>query len=319
MTTDICTYAEIGTTQQLTDIRDGKKYWVEKMANGGCWMLQNLDYVITSEMITNNEINSRTTDLHASNRYKTETDADGTTVYIWNSSSTYPPQATDVITGSTATVAKVTNNNAGTYSWNFGPTFWMDPFYITACSNTTNLHNCSDIATLGIYTKTDWSYAETGKVFDSTTRAYDAHFSIGSYYQFNTITAGSAAGNSNSQMNSSLCPKGWLLPLGSSSSRSDAKFLYGLLTTYGYSTGRNGTHDGKTRSVSQDPIYLVRSGYVLASAANPVQYARSRGYLWTGYGGTTAQGYYARVSGISLTRSSVDSRYYGLPARCVAR
>lgn len=45
MTTDICTHAEIGTTQQLTDIRDGKKYWVEKMANGGCWMLQNLDYV----------------------------------------------------------------------------------------------------------------------------------------------------------------------------------------------------------------------------------------------------------------------------------
>ncbi len=44
MTTDICTATPENTTKQLTDTRDGKKYWVTRFAKDQCWMTQNLDY-----------------------------------------------------------------------------------------------------------------------------------------------------------------------------------------------------------------------------------------------------------------------------------
>lgn len=39
----ICTRSEEGDTKRLVDTRDGKMYWVAKLADGNCWMIQNLD------------------------------------------------------------------------------------------------------------------------------------------------------------------------------------------------------------------------------------------------------------------------------------
>lgn len=44
LTPGICLNANVGTEEQLTDERDDKKYWVAKLADGNCWMAQNLDY-----------------------------------------------------------------------------------------------------------------------------------------------------------------------------------------------------------------------------------------------------------------------------------
>lgn len=42
---DICEATAIGTSHQLTDKRAGnKKYWVTRLADGNCWMTQNLDF-----------------------------------------------------------------------------------------------------------------------------------------------------------------------------------------------------------------------------------------------------------------------------------
>ena len=43
MTSEICTASAINETKQLVDTRDGKKYWVAKLADENCWMTQNLD------------------------------------------------------------------------------------------------------------------------------------------------------------------------------------------------------------------------------------------------------------------------------------
>ena len=42
MTSTICSNASEGTTAELTDSRDGKTYTVAKLADGNCWMTQNL-------------------------------------------------------------------------------------------------------------------------------------------------------------------------------------------------------------------------------------------------------------------------------------
>jgi len=53
MTTDICEASFTGDTKQLRDTRDGKYYWVTKLADGKCWMTQNLDLDLsTSKALT---------------------------------------------------------------------------------------------------------------------------------------------------------------------------------------------------------------------------------------------------------------------------
>ena len=43
MTPEVCEKTEVGTVARLTDARDQKQYWVAKLADGNCWMTQNLD------------------------------------------------------------------------------------------------------------------------------------------------------------------------------------------------------------------------------------------------------------------------------------
>lgn len=50
MTPGICEASEINDTKQLRDIRDGKYYWVAKLADGKCWMTQNLDLDLDSNI-----------------------------------------------------------------------------------------------------------------------------------------------------------------------------------------------------------------------------------------------------------------------------
>lgn len=39
-----CALAPLNTTQQMIDVRDNRKYWITKLADGYCWMTQNLDF-----------------------------------------------------------------------------------------------------------------------------------------------------------------------------------------------------------------------------------------------------------------------------------
>ena len=41
----------VGDTMQATDTRDGKKYWITKLADGNIWMTQNLSsYDFTEQL-----------------------------------------------------------------------------------------------------------------------------------------------------------------------------------------------------------------------------------------------------------------------------
>ncbi len=42
MSSGVCAASLEGDSKQLKDIRDGKYYWVTKLADGKCWMTQNL-------------------------------------------------------------------------------------------------------------------------------------------------------------------------------------------------------------------------------------------------------------------------------------
>ena len=52
LTRESCSVAPLNTTQRMTDARDNKKYWVTKLADGNCWMTQNLDLEISTNGTT---------------------------------------------------------------------------------------------------------------------------------------------------------------------------------------------------------------------------------------------------------------------------
>ena len=61
MTPEICASAKENDTTRLEDVRDGKLYWVAKLADGNCWMTQNLDLDLTAGV----ELTPETSDVSA--------------------------------------------------------------------------------------------------------------------------------------------------------------------------------------------------------------------------------------------------------------
>ena len=109
---------------QLMDTRDNKLYWVAKLADGNCWMTQNLDLNIT------------TTGLSS-------TDTDITT--DWNSSSERPP----VATLTDASQYNDINNTTSTASWDAGD-WYYDGTSSTSCgSGKTTYEGCTGFSSTG--------------------------------------------------------------------------------------------------------------------------------------------------------------------------
>ncbi len=89
MTTAICDSVSTPSTsitdvpsKQLKDTRDGKYYWVSKLADGRCWMTQNLDLDLsTSKTLTSND-----SDVASwTPEYSTATTASDSTILLDNS------------------------------------------------------------------------------------------------------------------------------------------------------------------------------------------------------------------------------------------
>lgn len=66
MTTRICQTTEAPSELQVIDVRDDKVYWIAKLADGNCWMTQNLDLDLTSNPEADNYValTSENTDLN---------------------------------------------------------------------------------------------------------------------------------------------------------------------------------------------------------------------------------------------------------------
>ena len=102
MTVSICADATEGDTAQLTDTRDQKQYWVTKLADGNCWMTQNLDYDIPAGGITGDQ--AAKTDLSDGRTWATGDPS---------SSNPYPARAT-------STEIYYNTSYTGTYSYDPG-------------------------------------------------------------------------------------------------------------------------------------------------------------------------------------------------------
>ena len=286
MTTEICNASTVGQTNRLTDTRDGKLYWVAKLADNQCWMTQNLDFDIPADGLNNANGLAAKTDL-----------PDGT---AWDSSSGYAPQPTT--TGSPFS----NSSNTGTYSFDPGMHVNNDPTAWTYCNNYWNGGSCDNWTNVSNMSPMAEIRDESTSVVDTNSNTYDAHYLAGNYYQYTAATAGTGGSlNSYTDATGSICPKGWTLPSIRSSDYSHLTSVYSISSNSAGAT-----------ALTKSPLYFIPAGYVRSGSLTDAGY---HGYYWSSTVVSRTGAYNLYFSSDSVSPSLTSFRYGGLPVRCLAR
>ena len=279
MTTEICSASTVGQTNRLTDTRDGKLYWVAKLADNQCWMTQNLDLDLDS------------------NKPLTTTDSD-----ISDSRGSWTPTDTQNNTTGFSDFYGTQSFNPGMLVYNLANWDYCNYFTSTSCANWTNVSNMSPMTEIR---------DESTNIVDTNSNTYDAHYLAGNYYQWNAATAGTGGSDvttERQEATDSICPKGWKLPTNGLSTGS-----FGGLTR-SYSISDNST--GAT-TLTKPPLYFIPAGYVwngwLDSAGSTGYYWSSMADSSTRAYGLGFSSDYVNQSNYSL------GRHGGQSVRCLAR
>ena len=220
---------------KVVDIRDNTEYLIAKLADGNCWMLQNLKLGSKADTYTLTAANSDT-----------------------NGNFTFDGKKVD------GQMPYGTNNG-------FDYTYDANAYYCTE--------------------------------------------NYGCYYNWYTATAGegtSADTTQGTNIDYSICPKGWTLPTGGSGGQFEA-----LNTAYGNSAA----------ALLVDPTTLTENtngdkpGLLLGGrySNNGAGYVGTNGYYWsrTVYSGQS--GYYLLLNTSSVSPSRSGVKYHGFSVRCVAK
>ena len=301
MTSSICNAAEGESWLQLVDTRDNKLYWVAKLADGHCWMTQNLDFDIEANTI----LNSNTTDLNVAYDSSTGQYAEYNDGYTEsNGIISWTPQNT---TKHSATGAGTnwTNSYNVAYSLDPGEWYWDGDDSTTACDFLTDA-TCSD-ESIDHFSRSPYSGNGT-------------HGSVGNYYNWSAAIAsdGSSSLSSSTYNNitlnpqNSICPKGWRLPTISNVPYTTVNSTseFGRLNQL-YNGG--GSTDPKLISA---PLWFVRSGYV----NNGSLYGPGSGaYYWSSTVVSSIRAYSLYFAATGVNPANRNFRYYGWSVRCVAR
>lgn len=143
-------YVQNPTAKQLIDSRDGNEYWVAKLADGHCWMTQNLALNIDATK----GLSPADSDLNGTNAGWTATnlglDTDGATkVAPTTTTSVIPP-------------ADSNPSQTGTGSWNFSKNMgnsWVlaTPTAAKSCGTTaTNISDCTSVGFVDVSDTSKW-------------------------------------------------------------------------------------------------------------------------------------------------------------------
>ena len=289
MTPEICASASEGDTKQLIDWRDDKTYWVAKLADGNCWMTQNLEL----DLSTSTPLTSELSDVTSS----------------WTPTNSTYTSAQDG-SASNTTVAQ---------SWNLGKYVWKTPNSTSTCSPDINFseYSCASYWQDASNMTPMATYRTDGVSVEGNT--YDAHYLAGNYYSWEAATAGTGHSytHGGSQASDSICPKGFELPTSSSSFNSTPGSFYNLFNQYGFASS---TGSG-ANSITRAPLFFVRSGEVYPTSfmAN----VGVGGFYWSSVARSSSYAYYSRFYSNSVDPSGnyaaySGSRYYGYSVRCVA-
>lgn len=240
--------------------------------------------------------------------------------------------ATDARDGKEYTVAKLADGNiwmtqnldhdigdiaGGTYtsadtdiSANWTPSTATYATGTTTWNNTTSAPESYDPGDLCWNGTLDSSWSTT--LSNGTTACgNDKHYHIGNYYNWTAAVAmndSSSYTTQNTDVNQSICPAGWRLPIGGTTNTGSKSFQY-LVNQLSLTSGTSG-------NIQSSPVYFVVGGYWYGSSP----YVGSSGYYWSSVAYSSGYAYYLvfDVDG-HLDPQAYYDRNRGYLVRCVAR
>lgn len=287
MTTDICnsvTRTGEVTAAQLVDKRDNKLYWIAKLADGHCWMTQNLDF-----------------DLAA------YTNAQGQEVM-----KSLTSEDTDLTDHSLTGVYSQVDGYS--YDENTGITTWIP----ASTAKTINFVGSDGVAVSGWVNSTDKPYSandlnDLGIGHNSLGNLYNWTVSIAS--NNSASVSGSTFDNISMNPQNSICPKGWRLYTASNQSGSftDSTNEFARLN-YIYNSNKTDTDAGLISS----PLYFTYPGYIRNNVLNK---PNEMGVYWSSsnLNSLDAGRSYINSTEVSINNISIGNRGSGFSVRCVAR
>ena len=281
MTPEVCAETEVGTVARLTDARDQKQYWVTKLADGNCWMTQNLDLDLTDGTPLTPEDSDVSSD--------------------WN-----PPRTTE----QPGTITSA-NTYTETYSWDLGMYVKSDPDgYSDYCGGSSIKgladSSCTSAGWTNVSSMTPMEDGNATDVISGST--YNAHYLVGNLYQWNAATAGTGGTITSQDATDSICPKGWKLP---TSNNSNSGSFQALMNAYSI-----GNNTAGSTAITQTPLYFNPSGYVNSGS---LWYAGNEGDYWSSTANSSTSNAYALYFYSGFVGPSYDYyRYGGQSVRCLA-
>ena len=282
--------ANLNSISALTDNRDGQTYAIAKLADNKCWMIENLRLADTHQEGANTVPTTLTT-ANTNNPLN-----DGTNVTLKHNYSD-----TETYTNLSATSSDAT-------SW---------------C--TTNSAACDDQSRLRTdNTANRATYTETTNMTSTNANLY----SYGNYYNWYSATAGRGTYSTGANVTTAgdLCPTGWHLPTGHSTSAA-ASGEFGLLSNSlgGY---KNASDVAQAMNSSTTPTAAImekrlrhfpnnflHSGNVSGASLNN---RGSYGGYWSSTAFNSVSAYYLYFGSSSVNPGTGGSyKYYGRAVRCL--
>ena len=281
----------LNSVSALTDQRDGNTYAIAKLADGKCWMIENLRLDNTAEH-----------------------NSDGTLAQGYGTSATYgnfgglaDPESANFENSTTANSLYYSGTQSGDATINIGtsnlPGYRMSRYNnLNTSARGTNTTTSQNIYSYGNYYT--WHAAIADLTYNGT--------------------------NNQSTTGTSLCPTGWRLPKGGDKSNEANNEFWSLITTglnngtkpanydsstYPYYTG---TPEGSdvSKLTRNFPNNFLYSGYFNTSSA----FNRgSRGYYWSSTAYDSYYSYYLYLYSSNVYPGTYnDYKNYGRSIRCVA-
>ena len=277
--------ANLNSVSALTDQRDNETYAIAKLADGNCWMIENLRLESTT---------THNSDGSLAQGY-------GTSATYGNFSGLADAESANFSDSTTANSLYYSGTQSGDATIDIDTT--NNPGYRMPRYNNYN-HKASS---------TDRPQnPTTNSATNNTTNA--GMYSYGNYYtwsaalantiHYNSPTATDADGKTSETVNTSLCPKGWKLPRGGNKSRETTNDFWSLIVA-----GINGGTNPANYDSSTIPIYTDYSGTPEGSDTSKKLRAYPNNFLYSGYfetSSTTGRGSDGRYWS-STASSNIDS------------
>ena len=288
-----CPFLPEGAVTALTDQRDNETYAVAKLADGNCWMIEN--------MRIENTATTGATNIALAQGYETGFTGLADPEAPWSDSGSYT-DANSLYSTDGSTANTITGSN---------PTY-LFPRY-------NNLNTPTSVSDRP-------SNPTTNSAINSTSKA--SMYSYGNYYTWAAAAANTTETSTGDYNTKSICPKGWSLPRGGNKSREATNDFWSLIVTglnngtkpANYDSSAAPYYTGSTEGTPVSnalrayPNNFVYSGYIeygsVFSRGSSVSY-------WSSTANNSSIVYYLYFSSTYVNPTYYNNKVKGNAIRCI--